>query len=357
MASNLSSGLQNSTQSRYGGQFDIKFHTGLILISSLIITSNGLVIVLFATMENLRKAGKLLLLSLAISDLTTGLVTIPLNISCEVTFSAPLCLASSTLNRFIGISTVYHILAVTFETYYAILRPMEHRVKVERSKVLGLVFGMWFAALLTALTPLYWTLGVIKNVRGIPSKEFLRKQAIYEIVVFITGFFLPLALMVFAHMRMFAKILDALKLLRSRSSPLSQPTYMSKYKTALLFAVILLVFTLSWSFWFIISLLKAIGSAMHPFPLWATDSLTIIRYSTSFINPLLYTFFRPDFYKAFKSFVTRKEGTRRQSVSVTYLLHGGRFKRDSQTNSTFVRETSVGVALHGNSAANNDTRM
>lgn len=350
--SEIPSSKVNGTELKIEGSFDPKFHPILLVISLLIITANVQVIVLFVKKQNLRQAGKLLLFSLAVSDLTTGLITIPLNIACEFTFSLPVCMASGLLNRFLSISTIFHILAITLETYYAILQPMKHRVNIERRKVLGIACGIWFMALVASLMPSFWVQGAVKNVRSKPSTEFLRKQRIYEIVVFSVGFLMPLTIMVFAHARMFCKILDAVKMMRRRSLPLRQPSIVSKYKTALLFAVILLIFTVTWSFWFVTGILNALDISTHPFPMWAQDCTTILRYTTSFINPLLYTFFRPDIHKAFKSLLKKTETQRKQSLTVTYLLSGTKTKRDSQSNSMSTKETSLNVALCSNSAIN-----
>ena len=332
--------------------FDNEFHPALMTIAVLIIISNMLVIVLFVTKETLRKGGKLLLLSLAISDVTTGLVTIPLNIGCEVTFSLKVCISSAILNRFLAISTVYHILAITFETYYAILRPMEHRVKVEKRKVLGIALAIWFGALIIAVTPLTWAIGHLTDVQEKPSNDFQHKMAIYETFVISCGFLLPLTLMIFAHVRMFAKIINALKLIRRQNSPSHKScnTNKNKYKAAILFAVLLLIFTICWLFWFVVGLLNAVSNVRvrEFFPEWALDSLMIIRYSTSFINPLLYTFFRPDFYTALKTLFRGSNG-RTPSITLTSLLGGShRTKRDSQTTTSLVRENSTVPTLYVN---------
>ena len=347
----------NSNQTVHG--FDMEFHPALIAIAVLVIITNMFVIVLFVTKETLRKGGKLLLLSLAISDVTTGFITIPLNIGCEVTFSLRLCMSSGILNRFLAISTVYHILAITFETYYAILRPMEHRVKIEKRKVLGIALIIWFGALIIAVTPLTWAIGELTDVRGQPSKDFLRKMTIYEIFAFSFGFLLPLTLMIFAHARMFSKIINALKLIRRQNCPAHKLCNINKnkYKAAILFAVLLLIFTVCWLFWFVISLLNAITKARHPFPKWAVDILTIIRYTTSCINPLLYTFFRPDFYTAFKT-LFRRRTRRTPSLVLTYLLSGShRTKRDSQTTSTLVREHSSAPAIYVNTQQSASSKL
>ena len=335
------SNLNRTTLPEHG--FDPEFHPALLVIAFLVITSNLLVMVLFSTNEKLRKGGRLLLLSLAISDITAGLVTIPMQIGCEVTFSLALCMSAGSLNRFLAISTVYHILSITFETYYAILRPVEHRVNIEKRKILAIVLSIWFGALVIALTPVFLAIGVLKNVSDIPDNDFLRKLSIYEIFVITFGFLLPLTLMIFAHARMFSKIIHALNVIRRRGSPSHKPsnTRKNKYKTAILFAALLLVFTACWLFWFAVTLLKFTFNLRHPFPKWALDTLTLVRYSTSFINPMLYTFFRPDFYTAFLSLFQRRSG-RTPSITLTYLLSGShRNKRDSQTTTTLFRESST----------------
>ena len=339
---------QSDENSIYG--FEVEYHPALLAIAVLVIVSNMFVIVLFITKETLRKGGKLLLLSLAISDITTGLVTIPLNIACELTYSLKLCMSSGILNRFLAISTVYHILAITFETYYAILRPMEHRVKVEKQKVLGIASAIWFGALIIAVTPLTWAIGSLTDVENTPKDDFQRNMAIYEAFAISCGFLLPLTLLIFAHARMFAKIIKALKLINKKNSPAHKSCNVNKHKAAILFAVLLLIFTVCWLFWFVVSFLNTILDVRvsESIPKWAMDTLTIIRYSTSFINPLLYTFFRPDFYTAFKS-LFRGSNRRSPSVTLTSLLNGShRTKRDSQTTTSLVRENSAAPALNAN---------
>lgn len=325
--------------------FDIAYHPALIIIAVLVVISNTFVILLFVTKETLRKGGKLLLLSLALSDFTTGLVTIPINIGCEVTFALTTCVFSGMLNRFLAISTIYHILAITFEAYYAILRPMEHRVKIEQQKVLGIASAIWLGALIIAVIPLSWAIGELTDVENLPSEDFHYKMSIYEIFVFSFGFLLPLMLLIFAHARMFSRIVSALRLIRRQNSPPPKSHSMNKnkYKAAVLFAMLLLIFVMCWLLWFVVSISQAIDPhAKHPFPQLAVDIVVIIRYCTSFINPLLYTFFRPDFYKAFRS-LFRKNTQRTPSITLTYLLSGShRNKRDSQTTTTIlVREHSI----------------
>ena len=87
---NETSALNSNQTKKIVHGFDIEYHPALIMIAVLVIISNMFVIVLFVTKETLRKGGKLLLLSLAISDVMTGLVIIPLNIGCEDVFAKTL---------------------------------------------------------------------------------------------------------------------------------------------------------------------------------------------------------------------------------------------------------------------------
>ncbi|XP_046858720.1 LOW QUALITY PROTEIN: substance-K receptor-like [Xenia sp. Carnegie-2017] len=323
-------------------RFDVDYHISLIAIAVLVVISNSFVILLFVCKEKLRTGGKLLLFSLAISDVTTGLVTIPLNIGCEVTFSLELCMTSGMLNRFLAVSTVFHILAVTFETYYAILWPMEHKVKVEKKKILGIVAVIWLVSLIISLVPLTWAIGTITSITQRPTDQFYFKMAVYEIFVMSFAFFIPLVMMFVAHARMFRRIAKALDLMRRRSpNACKNRVTRNNYKSAVL-SVLLFVFTLCWVFWFITSLLKTLRHVRHPLPLWLIDALTIVRYTTSFINPLLYTFFRPDFHTAFKLlWIGRKR--RMPSITVTYIPNNNsnRTNRESQVTGTFFQESST----------------
>ena len=84
-----------------------------ITIGLLIVLANGLVLVLVARNKHLRTTTNLLLCSLALSDLLTGLVSIPLFLTCNILRQSPLCIADDQMLRFTSVSIVCHLVAVS----------------------------------------------------------------------------------------------------------------------------------------------------------------------------------------------------------------------------------------------------
>lgn len=295
----------NVTQLQTSSGFKLGYHPILITIAIIICISNCLVLVLFSTQTFLRSPSNYFLFSLAISDLAVGLVGIPANITCEVVLSWSTCLSSYSINRFIAISTVYHILWITLEKYIAIIFPFQHKAHFDRRRVVLTTLSTWCASLLVTFVELAWLAG-----HGGPNEQFSddvkQKEFIYNSVTFSVCFALPIILMVFAYTSIFLRIIrQHSSILRKHTRREVRAKRMPKnIKSALLFFTLLLVFILCWFWWFFVTIYNFfLDDGLPPLPGFVFDILTALRFSTSFINPLLYTFFKRDFKKALTKLV------------------------------------------------------
>ena len=97
----------------YEGFFDPKADVLPIFLAVLIVFVNGLVLVLMARKKHLRSITNLLLCSLAVSDLLTGLLSVPLFITCNIVRQSVVCIIQDQMSRFISSSIVCHLLSVT----------------------------------------------------------------------------------------------------------------------------------------------------------------------------------------------------------------------------------------------------
>ena len=84
-----------------------------ITLGLLIIFANGLVLVLVARKKHLRTITNLLLCSLVFSDLLTGLVSIPLYMTCNILRQSAVCISDDLMLRFTSVSIVCHLVAVS----------------------------------------------------------------------------------------------------------------------------------------------------------------------------------------------------------------------------------------------------
>lgn len=86
-----------------------------ITIGIFILLANGLALILFARNRFLRTTTNLLLFSLASSDLLTGLISIPLFMTCNILRQSALCIADDQMLRFTSVSIVCHLAAVSVD--------------------------------------------------------------------------------------------------------------------------------------------------------------------------------------------------------------------------------------------------
>lgn len=288
-------------------------NTVLITLSVLIVLSNLTVLVLYQLNSHLRSKKNFLLASFALSDLSAGLVVLPVTLMC---FQCPacstkMCLSSAILFRFLAISTILHILAITFEKYFSIIHPLHHLGAVQKKHIRLVTSCIWGTSIAVSLSPLTWlTAGFTPDV--------IRKELIYFAVTFLLFFVLPLAFIIFAHLKMFKTISRSLHFisniretqLNSMKNPASSPTpvhelhYSSKNKKALCAFILMLgTFVASWFTWY----LGAIFFYLRlPFStdVWG-KVLEVMLFLPFLINPMLYTYYKQDFRLALQSFFKR----------------------------------------------------
>ena len=292
--------------------FIADYHPILIICSVLICITNSLVITLFATQASLRSTGNYLLFSLAMSDLAVGVIGIPLNFMCEMSMDWKSCLSSFTVNRFIAISTVFHILWITLEKYSAIVHPLQHKSQFDPKKVKYICLYTWLGSVLLSVIQLIWLCQHDSPQTYYPD-DIKRNETIYNIFTFLGVFVFPMAVMIFAYTSIFLRILrqhsnkNLRKHVHGGKRPLQASIISKTMKTAILFFVILLVFILAWFWWFFVIFYCAMHDCDGIVVSYAvTKLLVVLRYSTAFVNPILYTFFKRDFNKALKKLVNRR---------------------------------------------------
>ena len=292
-----------------------------IPIGILVILTNGLVFLLFYTRRSLRKAANYLLLSLAICDFFNGsfniilflVVVTPLVPTNGTTFLALVCTVEVSHN-FVAITDVFHILLITAEKYMALMQPLKYRLIKTRTMLLAIT-GAWLISGLIAASPIFWFADRLSR-----NKIALLLEFIFNVFCLVVVFIVPYTVILLAHVTMFRRVFRERK-------PKSGRVYRKKgneLKCLVIFATMATVFALCWFPWFALLLVYSIVNLAWIEPnesiLDTTAQIsTIVRYLASAINPLLYTFFKQDFWKAIKkTFTKSKEGSKRVITSSTY---------------------------------------
>ena len=297
---------------------DIQEIAQLVPIAFLIILVNGLVFVLFVKRAHLRTPANYVLFSLAACDLITGVIIIPLFIIVAFTpvtlysskFRSKMIVLVSVLNNFTAISACYHILAATTEKYLSIIWPVKHRL-ITRKKVFKVLQVVWVMSFIVAFIPFTWVNMEDRETQG----ELTLGHVIFCLVAV---FLLPYTFMIYAFVAIFKSISNQGK---TKGNVISSSNFNRQValerRCLILFSSMATVFLVCWLPWFILLLLFKVEDNMEDMEI-AAHVFVLVRYATSIINPLLYTFFRRDFNKALKSLFKRKRSQR--------------FSRDSDVN-------------------------
>ena len=276
----------------------------LVPIALIIIIINVLVFVVFLKTKKLRTPANYILFSFSMSDFMTESLNIPLFL---IVFNTPV-VSSNTVRFYLGflvtvlhtvtaILSVYHILIVTLEKYLSIVWPVIHRlVKKTTVTVNRVLFVLWFVSALVGLIPFTW----IKKARDYSGTKYFLG---YIIFCFVAVFALPYSFMIYAFVKIFRTLSSLLK--RRLKRPSSRRRKLARERNCIvLFVTMATLFAVCWLPWFLLMLLYTLDLIPQNFYTPA-HVIILIRYATSFINPLLYILFRPDFYAALKQLLKK----------------------------------------------------
>ena len=291
-------------------------------IATVIVIANMVVFVLFARKRSLRTPTNLFLLSLSISDCANGMVNIPVFFTVATWWSAAGAVAVIVLHNFTLTLTGYHILAITADKYFAIMKPFWRRSSLTKRFVSKTIVAIWLiSATIAALE--------------IPTLRFFTDSAaarrIYLVFYFIAVFVFPFAFMFYAYIVMFYNLRKRKILAQRRHHNQVCKNLLNDWKCLLIFIAMLIVFIVCWCPSFAIRMVLDFGDPQE----WKNSSqfstvmhvCTIIRYGSSVLNPLLYTLLKTDFLAALKT-ITRSSSTiEHRQHSSTAITRKGTFSK------------------------------
>jgi len=166
--------------------------------------------------------------------------------------------------------------------------------------VFVLLSCIWAVSLFTGLIQLAWYITDDLDVYNRPE-SIKEKEIPYDIASIVLFFAVPLLAMIITYSFIFFEVLRQSRNIKKNSIPGYQENRKQtrhEWKAALMFAVMLVVFTVCWLPYFILRLQQNFGNKFFELPHLAEYILHMLRFLTSFINPCLYIFGKHDFRKA-----------------------------------------------------------
>lgn len=274
-------------------------------ISLLITLANSLVFLLFVKKPSLRTASNYLLISLAGCDFFTGIVNIPITL-IAFTHSIPypklsdLFFLVAVLHNFTAVSTGYHILAITLDKYMSFKR--EATRKTSKTTIFRVLCLVWSGSVAIAIVPFFW------KKENTQSNRARRLQMGHAIFCLTAVFVVPYTFMIYAYNVMYQAIKNAREQRQLEQSCREQHRK-NEQRCVVIFVIMALLYLVCWLPWFSLALVytvypsePTIGTELDT----VSHVFALVRYSTSVLNPILYTFFKRDFFTAFKEVILRK---------------------------------------------------
>ncbi|XP_054766016.2 octopamine receptor-like [Lytechinus pictus] len=327
-----------------------------VVIMLTAIIGNSMVFIAIGSFQNLRTVSNQFVLSLATSDFVVSLVILPFSVQ-EAYYSKwylgdVLCrfwLACDVL--FVTIS-IFNLAAISIDRYRSIKNPLKYSLKRTNRMAYKHIAVAWLLSLLVGVPPFYFS-------AYHDNSCYLRLYPYFIIPATTIGFFLPLAIVIFTHIRIFwiakkhasrvshgpgtvsegtrsdpnrrkestgkratslavaetkasgSRILNEDASIAARPTPsgLHQPEFgkpisnkisvARERKAARTVAIVIGVFTVCWMPFFVAVSAASVCPSCDP-QQFHLQVLTFIGYANSAANPIIYTIFNKEFRQAFK---------------------------------------------------------
>lgn len=261
-----------------------------ILLSLMIIVGNTLVVVAFKQIR-IRAAINMFFVSLAVSDLLVGAVSIPLwiyHLSCPYFRSCGQPNVSANdfyraFDVFSAMASISNLVAISVERYFAICWPVQHRLSSYKRYYI-MMFVTWsYSVLITAIY----------------SIDFNHTWEKYRgSLVFVAGFAIPLVIItvMYSSIHWSVKSMNAHWQRNNAKRSVLRRRVQQEKRTATTVAIVTALFIVAWLPFFVVSMLwvfqrsSLLGGGSGRGFMRLMDFIKWMHYSNSAVNPLVYAY-------------------------------------------------------------------
>ncbi|XP_060901730.1 trace amine-associated receptor 1-like [Labrus mixtus] len=280
---------------------------GVIII--LTVCGNLLVTFSVAYFKQLHTPTNYLIFSLAMSDLLLGIIVMfPGMIRYIETcwyFGDLFCKVYMSSDVTLSTASIINLSFISVDRYYAVCQPLLYRSKISVNVVLIMILISWSISVVVGFGTIFLKL----NILGV--EEFYYKHVVCEggCVLFQSGvsstvssvisFYLPGIIMVGVYVKIFLVAQTQFRSIQNAGCVNSvKISNTSQTKATKTLAIIMGVFLCFWTPFFIVNIIDPYVGYLIPPELFET--LLLLGYLNSTVNPMIYAFFYSWFRKAFR---------------------------------------------------------
>lgn len=270
---------------------------GLLIICTLI--GNSLVCISFYLFKELRTVCHYFVISLSAADILVAMVAMPFWCALQVTsnrwmFSDQLRTFWNCMDILCGTASIMNLTAVSIDRHAAITDPFSYANVMTSARAISMIVFVWMYAVLVS--------GL--RLAGWPTKSS------YMHFVSCTSFFIPLFIMIIMYVRIYLVARQQVHRLRNGHN------YARDVKAAKTIAILIGLFVVCWGPFFAIILCYAYDQSF-PVPLSLLNVIKWMEYTSSCLNPVIYTCLNRSYRRAFRKLCQLFRRTRERTDTST----------------------------------------
>ena len=318
---------------------EIYVSVSLGILSVIIVVANCSVCALVCFNKTLRTYTNWLVLSLAVSDILTGGVLLP------IVLIKPTSLVTDYFITLILLSGVANICAVTYDRYVAIIKPLLYRYLAPKIFKRAIVVS-WLIPTIYSVLPLAWNTNPTKTI-----------HIVYIVCLEVFGMVVPYTFITFAYVRIFRQVQRSLTLRKDFESAREQRKerrrISSDAQVAKVFCIVSTAFLLSWlPILYLTTVYRVLNRPdLIPGVLYTISLFTVA--TSSLVNPLIYAFLKPDFRVVIRNVCRKNSKTKVVPKKPSIPSSSPRAKTEEKT-----KQKDQTVEKHeSNSSSEYDTKL
>ena len=277
----------------------------VIFIANIVV--NSFVCAVVVQNKKLYNFTSILIVNMAISDLTLG-VSGMIHIVLEILFlmagsskKSLMCGRLNVVTLFSASVSIYTMCVLAFDRYLSIVKPVLRRTTLTKGKLKLILPAIWIVSLALFALSLYFNEHhELENEKYIcwetlPLKGLPRS---YRITIFVTMYLIPMCVIVYFLGKVFVHLW-----FHERKNPSTSLVLLKSrlHLTQILSSVILL-FNICWLPWFILELGSGFGSSLV-----LRSGLALLAVAQSSLNPFLYSFQSQNFRQHLRKIAKRRK--------------------------------------------------
>ncbi|XP_046729945.1 trace amine-associated receptor 13c-like [Silurus meridionalis] len=276
----------------------------------LTVCGNLLVIISVLHFKQLHTPTHMLVLSLAVMDFFVGAFVMPPMLiwiieSCWF-FGRSFCIVFWFIGGFITVLSIYNIVLIAVDRYLALSHPFLYMNRVS-VRITCIIISFDWCVVVTYITALLYFSGNIIDFVMCPGECFFLLNEVGSVIDLVVSFIFPLSVIIILYSGVFMvakKHATAIRELNNHTRPQTQKitshSMKSERKAAKVLGILVSVFLACLLPYYIYSLLGGVIEIQRE----TFQTLSILLFLNSTINPVIYALFYPWFRRCIKLIIT-----------------------------------------------------